>query len=174
MFLAHRDAVGYLEPDLREKILDTLQSDYMDRSPRELLQSDDVALQLLSFDRSQPGYRLTPRGDSSRALLNWTLLTTMTTLFCGLSRTSHRPTTSSETTEQPVKRRKLTTPFHDLRQRAGQSEGADRLASIQVLFFAYDRPIPLPADIEESIPSLEPLLLTRGPSARGLDDVTAL
>ena len=163
MFLAQRDAVGYLEPALREKILDTLQSDYMERSPRELLQSDDVALRLLSFDRSQPGYRLTPRGDSTRALLNWTLLTTMTTLFCGLSRTSNRPITSSETTEQPAKRRKLTTPFHELRQRAGQSDGADRLASVQVLLFAYDQPIPLPADIEESIPSLEPLLLHEDP-----------
>ena len=163
MFLAHRDAVGYLEPGLRQKILDTLQSEYMERSSRELLQSDDVSLELLSFDQSQPGYRLVPRGDSPRALLNWTLLTTMTTLFCGLSLTSHPPNMSSETTEQPAKRRKLTTPIQELRHRAGQSDGADRLASIQVLLFVYDLPSPFPAEIEDSIPSLEPLLLSEDP-----------
>ncbi len=163
MFLVQDGNVGYLEPSLREKILAAIQMDYMERNSRELLQSDDVAIQLLSFDQSPPGYRLMPRGDNPRALSSWTLLTAMTTLLCGLSRTSHRSNPYSETSEQRAKRRKLSTPFHELLQRARQSDGTERLAAIQVLLFAYDQPIPVSAEIEESIPNLESLLLNDDP-----------
>ena len=161
IFLADRHAIGYLDPALREKVLDMLLNEYMDRNSREILQFEETSLELLGFDLKLHGSRLSPRRDSPRALSSWSLLSIVAALACGLSNTSRAR--SSSTTGQPTKRRKLSTPLHMLLKRAMQSDGLEQLAAVQTLFFCYEHLVSLPSEIEEEIPSLEPLLQNEDP-----------
>ena len=155
LFLADSHAIGYLGSAPREKVLNILQSEYIERSSRDMLQFDDMAVELLGFDPARPSHRIIPRRESPRALANWSLVDTLASLHCGLSWANHR-TFPSDPDEQPRKRRKVTTPLDEVFQKAAQSDGSDRLAAIQILFFCYDQPFALPGHIEESIPALEP------------------
>jgi serine-protein kinase ATM len=163
LFLARRSDIGYLDSGLREKILDTLENDYLERSAREMLHFDDVTVQLSTFDQSRVGYSLGPQLGSPRAESNWSLLSSVASLVCGLTPVFTHTNVTADQNEHSNKRRKVATLTHETMKRAVKAEGVNKLAAVQVLFFLFDQPVPVPEDVQATMFELESLLLSDDP-----------
>ena len=168
LLITEPQGVGYLEAAVRQKTLEVLKDDYTQRSPRDMLQFDDLAVELLSFDSTSQGYCLGPRPDIGRAETSWTLLTSIAYLIAGLNSTSRSSRSGesvliSDEDQQPNKRRKLNTPTSEILQLASQGIGLDKLAATQILFFLLDETLPQSEEIEQAITQLELSLINDDP-----------
>jgi serine-protein kinase ATM len=163
LFLANRDSVGHVEQPLREKILEVLENDYMERASRDLLHLGDVSIELLSFGATQEAYYLVPRREYHKSAANWSLLASMASLICGLSQSSSRSITFSESTAGN-KRRKVAKPAENVLKRIINVESFKKLAAIQIIFFiCHQSAIPVLKEVEEEMVDLEALLLHDDP-----------
>ena len=125
-----------------------------------MLQFDDMAVELLSFERTHEGIVLVPRRDIARAASNWSLLSSLAFLSSGLETSTNHHSTLSDEREHLNKRRKLVTPVSDIMQRAIHGSGRDKLAALHFLYFLCDQSLPLPEDFETTMLQLNPSLLS--------------
>lgn len=137
-----------------EELLDTLHSEYLKRSEKDLLQIDDVTIDNIPVTKQRPIYG--PRLGSSRSEHSWTVIW----LIANLSRASVKLQIFSQPDgfvgESPSKRRRFNSGVDDIFRDAVSATGPRRICALQLVpFLVNERSIEQKDDlIQRLIPNI--------------------
>ena len=156
LFLSPSDRWSAIDPTISKPLLNLILSEYKTRNEREMLHIDDMKPRLAGQNFPLQLKLFTPVRNSPRGVQCWTTLAIVACLILGLSRKAS-PVNSADMLEHiPRKKQKIQTPLEELVQTAVEGVGQEKLASIQVLLFVFDQPVPVDQDTAQSILKLLP------------------
>lgn len=118
---------------LIEGLANTLQSEYVKLSEKELLQIDEVVFFKATADQNRPIYG--PRLGNARSEYNWTLIWVIATLLKLSGDVAARAPGHDSTREESAKRQRLASGIEDVFRDALSVTGSQRICALQLIPF---------------------------------------